>query len=1439
MKEIYGQMKRLLRKNLVAFISVLMIAVSVKVNSVHGETNTADIHTSLTPSLYDASGKKVTNINNIDGNGMKLAVNYSLVQAESSSEKSYISFVRDHYNIASEKSIDILWGAKTNFRIGSVDPENYDGHLDYSLEITNGAYAKTMDQSHWYLLYIDASGHAHKLTKSSDYTITTNSNGAISKIVVKKLSKASGYGNGTYYLVEAGTKTYDPDSGEVVNDPTTNVNIPDGENGATVSIPVVYSSTNRLYTTLTGKFNTNPAFDETAFTNISKGIYGTDIASLSPIKVDLSGENLNTVLMNDNLKAVYDMTLTIENQSENPKWDLLYFDENGKNPADITNELGTSLAASVDSDGYYKVHFVTEHKQPGYYVIVEEGKKIEEMNASNPIIDGKKDSVQAYKMAVHDGSTNEVTGYIKAQFDGTPRIDFDQMNKASADLIDGDMVQIQALAVAFSQWENDDSYKKLNQKNYSLTFGASYAMVPIKNTTWRLLYYPDKTFTNGVDITDQAKITTNNNTVSYTTTYKKNGYYVLVEVASKENTAKSEYVTDTSMYYGYEERFYGSNLFKIKNSDGKTENVAYCNTYDNFAPLYNGLAVQGSNDIYFNLYHRYTDPIAYWQSLSEKQKSGIRSRLGITNDDNKAALTIYDEVSKAIYYGYHDSSNGVKDDPAGLFRRLPRSGQALDRNGNLVSVTKTDYERWITQLVIHYFTDGVDVTHNKFANVTDNNGQISEIGKIAQKMVDMIKNNSGPALPSGKAVYFYKFDGVYKISNPTADEKNNPAASQRKEKVSLPFSVGSKPYANSQDMITAHFENSTEKLVYISKKNIGGENLSGAKIQIVNDQQTAVKYGTYTTDGSDHLLSLEPGIYTFHEVSAPAGYRLVEDFQFKVEQDGHITVVDAHGNMVSADDNKLTVTDLSHYTVKFNKVDEHGEFVAGAKLKLTKNDDPSFKQITWITGTSPHIIDDLPNGQYTLSEVEAPHGYAKAESQTFILDQKTTQPITIQMVDQEAKKTFTVTKTWGTGTTPKAIKVKLLKDGYRVLPSERPNDYEVTLDSNNNWTYTWTKLDNNGTYSAEEAANDDGTVPVLAKTIKTFEKITRFDDLKKGDQLVFIATNHQDKALGVQEGTTNASTASHFRFVDTAFAAKANGEKYLVNLPSDDALWTVDRDPAIRKEDNNVSILLKSATYPQLYMANFNGNEAANLADKDHSYPMSYINSNLYYGGETSNRRQKYWSWNMKYSNEKQFYCQAPNEANTLTFDVYKLGIADVQSDHTDRFTLENQKKNKQKIKIQIKKFDVDHTNTLLPGAIFQIYKADQDGSVDDIKAKGEKVGDAIRTNRYGIAMSGELDPNTTYYLLETKAPAGYKSLDHVIKFKAMGNDDSSKIMIESEKDRNIYVTDDTLYIGNKKEAVYELPDTGGQGVLPYRLFGIFSLIVAIFMYMKKRRIAQ
>ncbi len=131
--------------------------------------------------------------------------------------------------------------------------------------------------------------------------------------------------------------------------------------------------------------------------------------------------------------------------------------------------------------------------------------------------------------------------------------------------------------------------------------------------------------------------------------------------------------------------------------------------------------------------------------------------------------------------------------------------------------------------------------------------------------------------------------------------------------------------------------NMKDKQVVISKTTVGGEEVTGASMQILDEDGNVVD--EWISDGRSHYATgLEEGKkYVLHEDLAPAGLNLANDIEFEV-------TYDKENQTVKMVDTKNEVT----------KTDEKGNLLKGAELTVTSKKTKNIID-KWITGE--HIFD--------------------------------------------------------------------------------------------------------------------------------------------------------------------------------------------------------------------------------------------------------------------------------------------------------------------------------------------------------------------------------------------------------------------------------------------------------------------------------------------------
>ena len=155
--------------------------------------------------------------------------------------------------------------------------------------------------------------------------------------------------------------------------------------------------------------------------------------------------------------------------------------------------------------------------------------------------------------------------------------------------------------------------------------------------------------------------------------------------------------------------------------------------------------------------------------------------------------------------------------------------------------------------------------------------------------------------------------------------------------------------------------------VNISKKDItNGEELPGATLVLRDSEGQEVERWT-STNTPHHIEKLPAGDYTLTEVSAPLGYAMAEAVEFTVLPTGEIQTVTILDDVIKV---QISKKDMAS-----------GQELPGATLVLRNSEGQEVER--WISTATPHYIEKLPAGDYTLTEISAPLGYAIANTVDF------------------------------------------------------------------------------------------------------------------------------------------------------------------------------------------------------------------------------------------------------------------------------------------------------------------------------------------------------------------------------------------------------------------------------------------------------------------------
>ncbi len=185
--------------------------------------------------------------------------------------------------------------------------------------------------------------------------------------------------------------------------------------------------------------------------------------------------------------------------------------------------------------------------------------------------------------------------------------------------------------------------------------------------------------------------------------------------------------------------------------------------------------------------------------------------------------------------------------------------------------------------------------------------------------------------------------------------------------------------------------NMKDKIVSMSKVDIGGEEIEGAKIQVFDKNNNLIDEWTSTKEPHKIKNLKENETYRLHEEIAPDGYVKATDIEFTVsdkKENEHIELIDK--------------------VVEISKEDISGKEIEGAELEVI--DEEGNVVDKWVSGKEPHKVTGLEEGKtYTLTEKTAPYGYEVAESITFTVStDKETQ--VVEMKDMPILKNVKIVK---------------------------------------------------------------------------------------------------------------------------------------------------------------------------------------------------------------------------------------------------------------------------------------------------------------------------------------------------------------------------------------------------------------------------------------------
>ena len=168
------------------------------------------------------------------------------------------------------------------------------------------------------------------------------------------------------------------------------------------------------------------------------------------------------------------------------------------------------------------------------------------------------------------------------------------------------------------------------------------------------------------------------------------------------------------------------------------------------------------------------------------------------------------------------------------------------------------------------------------------------------------------------------------------------------------------------DDATVIMRDDTIKAEFSKKDLTTMKELPGAELTITDKDGKELDRWV-STETPHYIEKLPAGDYTLTEVKAPDGYAFAESVPFTVLPTGEMQQFEMRDDVIKVQISKVDITT--------NKE------LPGAELIITGKDGKEIDR--WVSTDTPHYIEKLPAGEYTLTEITAPDGYDIAESIRF------------------------------------------------------------------------------------------------------------------------------------------------------------------------------------------------------------------------------------------------------------------------------------------------------------------------------------------------------------------------------------------------------------------------------------------------------------------------
>ena len=333
--------------------------------------------------------------------------------------------------------------------------------------------------------------------------------------------------------------------------------------------------------------------------------------------------------------------------------------------------------------------------------------------------------------------------------------------------------------------------------------------------------------------------------------------------------------------------------------------------------------------------------------------------------------------------------------------------QVIDDNGNIV-------DEWIStkqphkikglkeneHYILHEVISGDDyviATDIEFVVSKDKETQHLE---MIDKIVEISKKDIAGDEISGATLQVFDMEDNLIDEWVSTTEAHKVKGLKENTKYRLHEKIASQDYVIASDIefiVTAEKINQKiemiDKIVEISKKDIAGDEVPGAKLQVFDMEDNLIDEWVSTEEPHKVKGLKENTKYRLHEEVVANGYVKASDIEFTVSTDKETQKMHMIDKRVLIPKKDIT----------------NGEELEGAELVVTDEDGNEIDR--WISTDKPHFVNGLEEGKkYVLTEVTCPYGYEQAENITFMVtENKATQ--VIEMQDKPILKSIKLVKT--------------------------------------------------------------------------------------------------------------------------------------------------------------------------------------------------------------------------------------------------------------------------------------------------------------------------------------------------------------------------------------------------------------------------------------------